>query len=121
MDARRDDAIYFFVSHAAWNVYGDAVFTHVAKDGCGWVETTGRYSRSGGPRTSTQAWKNTTERSWLEIISAYSPRSGGTKGATVVTLSNTGDVGRDRILFNLDNPLPSLYMRLSFQRWRGKK
>ena len=57
----------------------------------GW-EPTGRSSISGGPFASTHTWKNPTERSLSEIISAYSQRSRGLKGVAGAVLSNVGGI-----------------------------
>ena len=56
----------------------------------------GRSSSLVGLRDSTYAWKNPTERALSEILSVYSLRSGGVKGAAGAALSNVRGVGRDK-------------------------
>ena len=46
-----------------------------------------------------------TERSHSSISCSYSPRSGGSKGATGESFSTIVGVGRDSIRFNLEPPI----------------
>ena len=69
----------------------------------GW-EPMCRYYILGGLCASTHTWKTLMEHAQSDILSTYSPRPGGVKGATGVPFSDIGGVGRDEIIFNLDAP-----------------